>query len=74
MNKEQTLAFTAKNPQARPCVCICATIRRAKRNKPKRYIFDTPIQSFVENAMYDLGYGSDQYWLSFVDVNFTIQT
>lgn len=47
---------------------ICATIRRRKRNKPKAYIFDTQIQSFVENAMEELGYDNTQYWLSFVVV------
>jgi len=48
--------------------CICATVRRKRKQYPKRYIFDTELQEDAERVMADLGYGCCDYWLSFVQV------
>jgi hypothetical protein len=49
---------------------IIATVNKRKpHNKIKHIFFDTDIQSEVENAMIDLGYGSNQYTLGFLIIN-----
>ena len=47
---------------------IAATVRRRKPYHPKVMIFLTQTQSEVEQVMAELGYGSNQYALSWYDV------
>lgn len=51
-----------------PITCICATPYKRKLHRPKRFIFETKFQNDVENIMAELGYGADQYFLSFATV------
>ena len=55
----------SKHPKlAKTMPVIIATVKNRRRTgKPRRYAFTTPIQSEVENAMMDMGYGCNDYVL-----------
>jgi hypothetical protein len=48
--------------------CICATVKRRRAEHPKRIVCDTLNQGMVEQVMAELGYGCDEYVLSFAFV------